>query len=307
MSFDKKIARNILELIGQTPMVRLNKIVGRNCAQVLAKLECFNPGGSIKDRICLNMIEVAEKRGLIKPGGTIIEPTSGNTGIGLAMVCAVKGYKCVLTMPETMSLERRSILELYGAEVLLTPAESGMQGAIEKARELLRKTPNSFMPQQFKNPANPDAHRKTTAQEIWVQTKGDFDVLIAGVGTGGTITGVGEFLKKKNPRIKIVAVEPEASAVLSGKSPGMHKIQGIGAGFIPEVLNKKIIDEIIQVSDEDAFRTMKRLAVEEGILAGISSGAVCWAALEIAKGLSRTKKIVAIFPDRGERYLSIME
>ncbi|MCM8784012.1 MAG: cysteine synthase A [Candidatus Omnitrophica bacterium] len=307
MPFGDKIAKNVLELIGQTPLVRLNKIVDLEHAQVLAKLESFNPGGSIKDRICLMMIEVAEEEGMLKPGGTVIEPTSGNTGIGLAMVCAVKGYKCILTMPETMSLERRCILESYGAEVILTPGDAGMQGAIRKAEELLKKIPNSFMPQQFNNSANPEAHRRMTAQEIWNQTKGEIDAFVAGVGTGGTITGVGEVLKKKNPKIRIVAVEPETSAVLSGRDSGVHKIQGIGAGFIPRVLNREIIDEIVRVSDEDAFKIAKRLAWEEGIFVGVSSGAACWAALKVANNLSKTKKVVVIFPDRGERYISIMQ
>jgi cysteine synthase A len=285
--------------------VKLQKIVEPDSAEVLAKLENFNPGGSIKDRICLSMIEDAEKKGLLKPGGTIIEPTSGNTGIGLAMLSAVKNYRCILTMPETMSLERIRILKLYGAEVVLTPGSEGMKGAIKKAEELLKKIPNSFMPQQFKNPANPQIHRDTTAKEIIEQTKGKLDAFVAGVGTGGTITGVGEVLKKKNPKIKIVAVEPEKSAVLSGKPPGLHKIQGIGAGFIPEVLNKKIIDEIVQVSDEDAFETARRLAKEEGIFVGLSAGAVCWAGLKIAKELGKGKRVVVIFPDTGERYISV--
>ena len=305
MPFSKRIAKSVLELIGNTPMVKLQKIVEPDSAEVLAKLENFNPGGSIKDRICLSMIEDAEKKGLLKPGGTIIEPTSGNTGIGLAMLSAVKNYRCILTMPETMSLERIRILKLYGAEVVLTPGSEGMKGAIKKAEELLKKIPNSFMPQQFKNPANPQIHRDTTAKEIIEQTKGKLDAFVAGVGTGGTITGVGEVLKKKNPKIKIVAVEPEKSAVLSGKPPGLHKIQGIGAGFIPEVLNKKIIDEIVQVSDEDAFETAKRLAKEEGIFVGLSAGAVCWAGLKIAKELGKGKRVVVIFPDTGERYISV--
>jgi len=305
MPFSKRIAKSVLELIGNTPMVKLQKIVEPDSAEVLAKLENFNPGGSIKDRICLSMIEDAEKKGLLKPGGTIIEPTSGNTGIGLAMLSAVKNYRCILTMPETMSLERIRILKLYGAEVVLTPGSEGMKGAIKKAEELLKKIPNSFMPQQFKNPANPQIHRDTTAKEIIEQTKGKLDAFVAGVGTGGTITGVGEVLKKKNPKIKIVAVEPEKSAVLSGKPPGLHKIQGIGAGFIPEVLNKKIIDEIVQVSDEDAFETTRRLAKEEGIFVGLSAGAVCWAGLKIAKELGKGKRVVVIFPDTGERYISV--
>lgn len=300
-----KIYKNILELIGQTPMVRLNKIVELGMAKILAKLENFNPGGSVKDRICLSMIEDAEKKGLIKEGATIIEPTSGNTGIGLAMAAAIKGYRCILTMPETMSLERVYILKSYGAEVILTPGLEGMKGAIKKAEELLKKTPNSFMPQQFNNPANPEIHRITTAKEILQVTDGNIDAFVAGVGTGGTITGVGEVLKKRNPNIKIVAVEPRGSAVLSGEQPGPHKIQGIGAGFIPAVLNREVIDEIIQVSDDDAFKISHRLAKEEGLLVGISSGAATWAALQVAQELGKDKTIVVVLPDRGERYLSI--
>lgn len=306
MPFSDRIAKNILELVGLTPMIRLNRIVEENSAEILAKLENFNPGGSVKDRICLAMIEDAEKKGLLKKGATIIEPTSGNTGIGLAMVAAVKGYHCILTMPETMSLERIYILKSYGAEVVLTPGIEGMAGAIKKAEELLKKIPNSFMPQQFKNKANPQIHRKTTAQEILKVTKGKLNAFVAGVGTGGTITGVGEVLKKKNPKIKIIAVEPKASAVLSGGSPGPHKIQGIGAGFIPEVLNKKIIDRIITVDDEEAIQTSKRLAKEEGIFVGISSGAACFAALKVAKELGRGKTVVVILPDTGERYFSVL-
>ena len=303
--FSDRVAENVLELIGQTPMVKLNKIVEEGSAEILAKLESYNPGGSVKDRICLSMIEDAEKKGLLKPGSTIIEPTSGNTGIGLAMVAAVKGYKCILTMPETMSLERIYILKSYGAEMVLTPGVDGMLGSIKKAEELLKKTPNSFMPQQFKNEANPQIHRETTAQEILKVTNGKIDAFVAGVGTGGTITGVGEVLKEQNPKIKIVAVEPETSAVLSGKEPGPHKIQGIGAGFIPDVLNRDIIDEIIQVDDNDAFRTSRRLAKEEGLFVGISAGAATWAALKVAKELGSGKRLVVILPDTGERYFSI--
>ncbi|MCM8797333.1 MAG: cysteine synthase A [Candidatus Omnitrophica bacterium] len=305
--FSDRIADNVLELIGQTPMVKLNKITENSCAQVLAKLESFNPGGSVKDRICLSLIEDAEKKGLLKPGATIIEPTSGNTGIGLAMISAVKGYRCILIMPETMSLERIYILKSYGAEVILTSGIEGMQGAIKKANELLKKIPNSFMPQQFKNPANPEIHRKTTAYEILKITDGQIDAFVAGVGTGGTITGVGEILKKKNPKIKIVAVEPETSAVLSGRQPGPHKIQGIGAGFIPAVLNRNIIDEIVTVRDDDAFKTASRLAKEEGLFVGISAGAAAWAALKISKSLERDKTVVVIFPDTGERYFSMQQ
>ncbi len=303
--FSDRVAENVLELVGQTPMVKFNKIVGDDSAQILAKLESSNPGGSVKDRICLSMIEDAEKRGLLKSGSTIIEPTSGNTGIGLAMVAAVKGYKCILTMPETMSLERIYILKSYGAEVVLTPGQEGMLGSIKKAEQLLKKTPNSFMPQQFKNKANPEIHRKTTAQEILKVTDGKIDAFVAGVGTGGTITGVGEILKKKNPEIKIVAVEPKTSAVLSGKEPGPHKIQGIGAGFIPDVLNRDIIDEIITVYDNDAFKASRRLAKEEGLFVGISAGAAVWAALKVAKDLGKGKRLVVILPDTGERYFSM--
>jgi cysteine synthase A len=307
MPFSDKVAENVLELIGQTPMVRLKRIVELDMAQVLVKLENFNPGGSVKDRICLSMIEDAEKRGLIKEGATIIEPTSGNTGIGLAMVAAVKGYRCILTLPETMSLERIYILKSYGAEVILTPGIEGMKGAIKKAEQLLKKTPNSFMPQQFKNPANPQIHRKTTAKEILQVTDGNIDAFVAGVGTGGTITGVGEVLKSRNPNIKIVAVEPKNSAVLSGKQPGPHKIQGMGAGFVPDVLNRQVIDEIIQVDDDDAFKTSRRLAKEEGLFVGISAGAAAWAALRVAKDLGKGKTVVVVLPDTGERYISLEE
>jgi cysteine synthase A len=303
--FSEKIANDVLELIGQTPMVKLNKIVKPNMARILAKLECFNPGGSVKDRICLSMIEDAEKKGLISKGSTIIEPTSGNTGIGLAMVCAVKGYRCILIMPETMSLERTYILKSYGAEVVLTSGIEGMLGSIKKAEELLKKIPNSFMPQQFKNQANPQIHRETTARELLRVTNGKIDAFVCGVGTGGTITGVGEVLKEHNPKIKIVAVEPEMSAVLSGKEPGPHKIQGIGAGFIPDILNQDIIDEIILVDDNQAFRVSKRLVKEEGLFVGISAGAAAWAALKVAKDLGQGKTVVVVLPDTGERYFSI--
>jgi cysteine synthase A len=302
---NQKLVNNVLELIGNTPMVKLNRILESDMAEILAKIESYNPGGSVKDRICLSMIEDAEKKGELRPGSTIIEPTSGNTGIGLAMVAAVKGYKCILTMPETMSLERIYILKSFGAEVILTPGIDGMSGSIKKAEELLRKTPNSFMPQQFKNKANPEIHRKTTAKEILEATEGRFHAFVAGVGTGGTITGVGEVLKKNNSKIKIIAVEPETSAVLSGREAGPHKIQGIGAGFIPEVLNRDIIDEIIQVDDNDAFRTSRRLAKEEGLFVGISAGAAAWAALKIAKDLGEGKRVVVVLPDTGERYFSM--
>ncbi len=300
-----KIVNNVLELIGDTPLVRINKIVEEDMAEILGKLEFFNPGGSIKDRICLNMIEDAEKKDLLKPGSIIIEPTSGNTGIGLAMVAAVKGYKCILTMPETMSVERRYILESYGAEIILTPGIEGMKGAVKKAEEIIKKTPNSFMPQQFRNPANPDIHRRTTAKEILAATEGKLDAFIAGVGTGGTITGVGEILKEELPSVKIIAVEPETSPVLSGGEPGPHKIQGIGAGFIPEVLNREVIDEIISVSDDDSFHTTKQLAREEGLLVGISAGAAVFAALKVAGDLGKGKRVVVVLPDTGERYFSM--
>ena len=307
MPFTDRIADNIAELIGDTPIVRLNRLPEIGSAEILAKLEYFNPGGSVKDRICLSMIEDAEKKGLLKKGATIIEPTSGNTGIGLAMVAAIKGYKCILTMPDTMSVERIYILKSYGAEVILTPGAERMKGAIKKAEELLAKTPGSFMPQQFKNAANPAIHRKTTAKEILEVTKGKIDAFVAGVGTGGTITGVGEVLKKKNPKVKIVAVEPKGSPVLSGGEAGPHKIQGIGAGFVPDVLNRSVIDQIIQVNDDDAFKTAKRLATEEGIFVGISSGAAVWAALSCAKELGKGKTVVVILPDTGERYFSSVE
>ena len=300
-----KVAENVLELIGNTPMVRLNRIVNASMATILAKLESFNPGGSVKDRICLAMIEDAEARGLLKPGAVIVEPTSGNTGIGLAMVGAVKGYRVILTMPETMSVERIYILKSFGAEVVLTPAEEGMIGAVKKAEEIVQRTPDAFMPQQFQNPANPQIHRQTTAQEILRCTEGEFDAFVAGVGTGGTITGVGEILKRKNQKLLVVGVEPKGSSVLSGGEPGPHMIQGIGAGFIPEVLNRAIIDELISVSDEEAYETAKRLAKEEGLFVGISAGAACFAALKVAKELGSGKTIVAIFPDTGERYFSL--
>lgn len=301
----EKVANNVLELIGNTPMVRFGKIVEPDMAEIWAKLESFNPGGSVKDRICLSMIEDAERKGLISRGTTIVEPTSGNTGIGLAMVCAVKGYKCILTMPETMSLERIYLLKSYGAEVILTPGIEGMVGAIKKAEQLLKKIPNSFMPQQFKNEANPEIHRRTTAKEILSVTNGKIDAFVAGIGTGGTITGVGEVLKKKNSKIRIIAVEPKASAVLSGEVPGPHKIQGIGAGFIPDILNRDVIDDIITVDDNTAFKTSKRLAKEEGLLVGISAGAATWAALKVAKDLGKGSLVVTVLPDTGERYFSI--
>lgn len=301
-----KIADNVTKLIGNTPLVKINKLNAENNATIVAKLESFNPAHSIKDRVAVNMIETAEKEGLLEVGkSVIIEPTSGNTGIGLALACAVKGYKLILTMPETMSIERQLMVKAYGAEVVLTEGEKGMQGAIDKANELALKYPQSFIPQQFANPANPETHKKSTALEIWNDTDGEIDILVAGVGTGGTISGIGQFLKDKNPNIKIVAVEPASSAVLSGKPAGMHKIQGIGAGFIPDICDTNIIDEIVPVSNDDAINTARELGVKEGILAGISGGAAIFAALEIAnRAENNGKLIVTILPDFGERYLS---
>ncbi len=300
-----KIASNITELVGNTPLVKLNKLCAGAAAEVVVKLEFFNPLSSVKDRIALAMIEDAEKRGLIKTGTTIIEPTSGNTGVGLAFVCAQRGYHLILTMPETMSIERRKLLKALGAELILTDGAKGMKGAIEKAEELNRSIPDSIIPQQFDNPANPEIHRRTTAEEIWRDTDGKIDIFVAAVGSGGTFTGVSEALKKKNPLIKAVAVEPFSSPVISGGTPSPHKIQGIGAGFIPSVLNKEIIDEIIKVKDEDAGITARRLAKEEGIFVGISSGANVWAAIELARRPeNRGKRIVTVAPDTGERYLS---
>jgi len=298
------IFEDITSAVGFTPLVRINKL-GAGKATILAKLEFYNPCGSVKDRIALSMIEAAEQQGLIKPDTVIVEPTSGNTGIGLAFVCVAKGYKLILTMPESMSIERRKILQVFGAELVLTPAERGMTGAVEKAEQLVAENPNAFMPQQFKNPANPQIHRETTAIEIWEDADRRIDIFIAGVGTGGTITGCGEVLKQRNKNIKVIAVEPKDSPVLSGGKPSPHKIQGIGAGFVPQVLNVDIIDEIIQVSNEDAMETAQQLASKEGILAGISSGAAMWAAIQVSqRDDSQGKTIVAILPDTGERYIS---
>lgn len=300
-----KIANSIAELIGNTPIVKLNKVAGPNDAEIYLKLESFNPGGSVKDRIALSMIEEAEKEGILKPGDTILEPTSGNTGIGLAMMAAAKGYRAILVMPDTMSLERRNLLRAYGAELVLTPGAQGMKGAIAKAEEIKAENPNYFVPQQFKNPANPKIHRETTAREILEAMDGQVDAFVAGVGTGGTITGVGEVLKKEiGSHVHVAAVEPSASPVLSGGQPGPHKIQGIGAGFVPEILNRDVIDEVITVDNEVAFEYARKVAKEEGILVGISSGANIFAALQVAKKLGAGKKVVTLAPSTGERYLS---
>jgi len=299
------IASDITQLIGGTPLVRINRLAEGTPGEVVAKLEFFNPAHSVKDRIGVAMIDAAEDEGLLQPGGTVVEPTSGNTGIALAMVCAARGYKLVITMPETMSKERRAILRAYGAELVLTPGPEGMGGAIGRAKELASENPDWFMPQQFDNPANPKVHRETTAEEIWRDTDGQVDVIISGVGTGGTITGVGQVLKERNPDLRMIAVEPDASPVLSGGAKGPHPIQGIGAGFVPAILDTEVFDEVIRVANDDAMATARRSAREEGLLVGISSGAALWAALQVAaRPESAGKRIVVIIPSFGERYLS---
>ena len=300
-----KIANNVVELIGNTPLVRLNRLTKPGAATIYGKVEFFNPGGSVKDRICLNMINEAERQGKLKPGGTIVEPTSGNTGIGLALVAAVRGYKLILVMPESMSMERASLLSSYGAQLVLTPAWEGMKGSIKEAESILAQNPSYFMPDQFSNPANPAMHRMTTAVEMWEALDGKIDALVAAVGTGGTITGCGEFFKEKNPNVKVIAVEPATSPVLSGGDPGPHKIQGIGAGFIPKVLNRKILDRVITVTDDEAYQTAKQLSKKEGLLVGISAGANVFAAQKVADELGSGKNVVTILCDTGERYISI--
>ncbi|CAH2031986.1 cysteine synthase A [Trichlorobacter ammonificans] len=304
-TFRNTIYDDITGAIGRTPLVRLRRLTEGLPAQVVAKVESFNPLNSVKCRIGAAMIEAAERDGKLKPGMTVIEPTSGNTGIGLAFACRAKGYRLVITMPETMSIERRKLMQMLGAELVLTPGPDGMTGSINKAKELARAIPGSFIPLQFENPANPQVHRETTAEEIWADTSGHVDILVAGVGTGGTITGTGEVLKARKPEFKAIAVEPEASPVLSGGRPGPHRIQGIGAGFVPAILNRKIIDEVVQVTNEAAFETARRVALEEGVLCGISSGAAVWAALQVAARQENAGKlIVVILPDSGERYIT---
>lgn len=298
-----RVANSIMDLIGQTPLIRLQRMVKSGMANIYVKVESFNPGGSVKDRIAWGMIQDAEKRGALRPGGTIIEPTSGNTGIGLAMIAAARGYRLIVVMPDTLSVERRMLMAAYGAEFVLTPGAEGMNGAIAEAKRLQNENPDYFMPQQFENPANPEAHRQSTALELLEQLK-DIDAFVAGIGTGGTITGVGEILKARLPEIKIIGVEPAASPVISGGKPGPHKIQGIGAGFVPQVLNKSILDELIQVSNDEALETTRRLAREEGLLVGISSGAAVCAAMKVAMTLGEGKNVVVVAPDTGERYLS---
>jgi cysteine synthase A len=300
-----KIAKDVTALIGNTPLVRINRLAQGLKAEIVAKLEFYNPAHSVKDRIGIAMIEAAERDGVLTPQSVIVEPTSGNTGIALAMVCAARGYRCILTMPETMSLERRKLLRAYGAELVLTPGPEGMMGAIKKAEEIAASTPYAFMPQQFSNPANPEVHRRTTAEEIWRDTDGKVDMLVSGIGTGGTITGVAEVIKARKPSFRAVAVEPDASPVLSGGVKGPHMIQGLGAGFVPAVLNTKVYDEVVRVKNDDAFVTARRAAKEEGLLVGISSGAALWAALQVAaRPDSEGKMIVVIIPSFGERYLS---
>lgn len=300
-----RIFKDITKTIGNTPLVRLNRVVGRGDVEILAKLESFNPLSSVKDRIGVSMLEAAERDGLVDKDTVIIEPTSGNTGIALAFAAAAKGYKLILTMPDTMSIERRQMLKMFGAELILTPGSEGMKGAVKKAEEIAKDYPKSFIPQQFKNPANPEIHRKTTAEEIWNDTDGKADILVSGIGTGGTITGVGEVIKKKKPSFKCIAVEPKDSPVLAGGQPGPHKIQGIGAGFVPDVLNREVIDEILHVTNDDAVKFARRLCREEGIFAGISSGAAAWAAVQVANREENSgKQIVVVLPDTGERYLS---
>lgn len=303
-----RIAENITNLIGKTPLVKINKLVNPDGGELLGKCEFFNPGGSVKDRIALNMIEDAEQKGLVGKNTVIIEPTSGNTGVGLALVAAVKGYRLILTMPESMSIERRKLLKKFGAELVLTPAANGMKGAIAKAIEIASENPDSFIPQQFKNSANPSIHRSTTAEEIWADTDGKIDIFVSGVGTGGTITGVGEVLKQRNPNVKIIAVEPEASPVLSGGQPGPHKIQGIGAGFVPDVLNTAIYDDIIKVSNDDAIDMAHKAATHEGLLIGYSAGAALKVGIDLAnRPENKGKRIVVVLCDTGERYLSSYE